>query len=32
MCFFANDTVKSDSPVQRFRKMIKYLKTVGLPY
>ena len=26
MCFFENDTVKSDSSVQIFRKMMKYLK------
>ena len=26
MCIFENDTVKSDCPVQIFRKMMKYLK------
>ena len=26
MCIFESDTVKSDCPVQIFRKMIKYLK------
>ena len=26
MCIFENDIVKSDCPVQIFRKMIKYLK------
>ena len=32
MCF-ETDTVKSDCPVQIFRKMMKYLiQTVGLPY
>ena len=35
MFFFENDTVKTDCPVQIFRRMLKYLKTVktvGLPY
>ena len=36
LCIFESDTVKSDFPIQIFRKMIKYLKlliqTVGLPY
>ena len=26
LCIFENDTVKSDCPVQFFRKMMKYLK------
>ena len=26
LCIFESDTVKSDNPVQIFRKMIKYLK------
>ena len=26
MCIFESDTVKSDCPVQLFRKMMKYLK------
>ena len=26
MCIFESDTVKSDCPVQIFKKMIKYLK------
>ena len=26
LCIFESDTVKSDCPVQIFRKMIKYLK------
>ena len=26
MCIFESDTVKSDCPVQIFRKMMKYLK------
>ena len=29
--YFDGDTVKSDCPIQIFRKMIKYLQTVGLP-
>ena len=35
LCIFESDTIKSDCPVQIFRKMIKYFKdliqAVGLP-
>ena len=30
MCIFESDTVKSDCPVQIFRKMMKYLKITFL--
>ena len=28
LCIFESDTVKSDGPLQIFRKMMKYLKTL----
>ena len=32
MCIFESDTVKSDCPVQIFRKMMKYLKITLLVF